>query len=351
MTPRWRVHMDIDPRMEMVYPSFVYTGLFELASTGEVDLSLRWRPYLDHFANVIDVECLRESSSRRLVFDIHDRSYDFSEAGLQTGDFYFKRCFHQPDVDHLPEPLRAKVRPFGPIFAPGAPQARVRLIMGALTHAVPSKHAREAASNLRAYFGLPSLAAYSCPPDLERPARVLLQTRLWTDKEVTGTPSAADINQERVALVRALRNALGDQHAGGIVDTPVARELCPDLVCSHDTRRDAYIATMHQCRVGIYTRGLHESTAWKLGEYLASSLCIVSDGLRNTLTPPLEEGRHILTYSEPEECVAHCRRLLDDADFAYAMATANAQYYREHASPPANLKRCFDVAFASEPTR
>lgn len=345
--PRWRVRADVDPPLDLVAASFVYTGLLDLASTGEIDLSLRWKPYNDHFASAVEVERVADGSSRRLAFDIHDRSYDFSEAELQAGDVYFKRCYYQPDVDRLAAPLREKVRPFGPVFVSGAPHARSRLVMGALAHSLPSKYAKEAARNLWAYLRLPPLSAFSCQASLDRPARVLLQTRLWTDSEVTGTPSASEINAERTALVRTLKEGLGDRFVGGVLNTPVAAEFCPDLICSHDTRRDAYLATMHECRVGIYTRGLHDSTAWKLGEYLASSLCIVANGLRNALPQPLEEGRNVLTYSNAEECLAHCRRLLDDQEFAYEMAAANDKYYREQASPTAHLERCFEAAFAS----
>jgi hypothetical protein len=103
---------------------------------------------------------------------------------------------------------------------------------------------------------------------------------------------------------------------------------------------------MQTCRVGIYTKGLHHATAWKLGEYTAASMCIVASGFRYTFVEPFTAPRHFLAYETPAECVAHCVRLLEDDDEARAMSRANYGYYLEQIRPAKQMRRWLDEAFA-----
>jgi hypothetical protein len=182
-------------------------------------------------------------------------------------------------------------------------------------------------------------------PEYDLPPRVLLQTRLWTEAEVTGEPFAPEINEERVGIVRALRRELGERFVGGALPTPFAERTYPDVVCHWDTRRSAYLRTMQTCLVGIYTKGLHHATAWKLGEYAAASMCIVASGLRDTFVAPFTAPRNYLGFSTAEECVERCVRLLENREEARAMARANHEYYVANIRPGAQMKRWIEQAF------
>ena len=325
-----------------MHVSFIYAALFDLAQAGDIALDLRWES-TEEFAVPMEVERVADGSRRRLCFDIHDRSYVFSEAALRECDVYFKRSFFAPDVERL----EVKVHPFGPIFVTRSVFGRARLAAG-LGRALksPCVDVLQAMRDLTDYLRLPPSSAYERSADEPAPARVLFQTRLWTDAEVTGDPPAAEINDERVRLVRALKSGLGERFTGGIVPTPLALEKHPELVCARETHRRAYLATARGCAIGIYSRGLHESTAWKLGEYLAASHAIVASGLRNALPVPLTPGRDVLAFTTPEECVEVCADLLAAPERVAALRAASAAYYRDVARPPRHLLRCFDAAFA-----
>ena len=324
-----------------MHVSFIYAALFDLAKAGDIALDLRWET-TEEFAVPMEVERVADGSRRRLCFDIHDRSYVFSDAALRECDVYFKRSFFAPDVERLEG--QGKVHPFGPIFVTRSVFGRARLAAG-LGRALKSQ-AWQAMRDLTDYLRLPPSSAYERSADEPVPARVLFQTRLWTDAEVTGDPPAAEINDERVRLVRALKNGLGEHFTGGIVPTPLALEKHPELVCARETHRRAYLATARGCAVGIYSRGLHESTAWKLGEYLAASHAIVASGLRNALPVPLAPGRDVLHFTTPEECVEICASLLAAPERLAALRMASRRYYCEVARPSRHLMRCFDAAFA-----
>ena len=97
--------------------------------------------------------------------------------------------------------------------------------------------------------------------------------------------------------------------------------------------------------IGIYTRGLHHSLAFKLGEYLASSKCIVTEPLRNELPSPLVPGKNYLEFSTPQECMQRCEQLLDDHDLANQMRRNNWEYYQREVRPDRHVLRCLERAF------
>jgi hypothetical protein len=97
--------------------------------------------------------------------------------------------------------------------------------------------------------------------------------------------------------------------------------------------------------IGISTRGLHHSTPFKLGEYLASSKAIVSEPIRHQLYVPLREGVNYLNFSGPDECVAQCALLLNDSARTARMREANRRYYIEQAEPSAAVANCIERAF------
>jgi hypothetical protein len=322
--------------------------LLELEQAGEIELSWDARSPVEEYTIVTEIERIADGASLRVCFDIHDRSYLFSAAELRESDVYFKRSHYPPDVAKLEPEGRRKVAPFGPIFGPGNRRGMMGLFAGWLRYAAGrpqrAKHSLILLSN---YLRLPVTRDFERPSDHHLPPRVLLQTRLWMESEVTGAPFAPEINEERVGVVRALRKALGDRFVGGALPTPFARQLYPDVVCQWDTRRSAYLKTMQTCRIGIYTKGLHHAMAWKLGEYSAASMCIVASGFRYTFVEPFTAPRNYLGYETPDECVAHCMRLLENEEEARAMSRANHAYYLEHIRPAKQMRRWIAQAFES----
>jgi hypothetical protein len=344
----YRVRAVLNPLLESTQVYYLYTGLLELAEAGKIDLSWTTRGACEDYAISMEIERASDRAARRVCFDIHDRSYLFSERELAACDVYFKRDYHAPDVEKLPAKSREKVLPFGPIFGPGNRSASPGIMAGWLRYAsVRPRLAWRSFQRATGYLRLPVTRDFERGPDHEMPPRVLLQMRLWTDAEVTGAPFAREINEERVEIVRALKAELGDRFVGGAMPTPLALRDYPDVVCQWDTRRSAYLKTMQTCLIGIYTKGLHYATAWKLGEYLAASMCIVASGLRNEFAEPFTEPRNYLGFTTARECVEKCVRLLDNRDEARQMVRANHAYYAEYVRPANQLWRLIERAMSA----
>ncbi|MEZ5856908.1 MAG: glycosyltransferase [Hyphomicrobiaceae bacterium] len=104
-----------------------------------------------------------------------------------------------------------------------------------------------------------------------------------------------------------------------------------------------------RARIGIYSRGVHDSVAFRIPEYMALGLAIVCNPIRYQPVEPLIEGRNYLAYTTPDECIAQCRRLLADPALADSMGRANRAYYNAHAKPAVQMAMLLDDAFTSPP--
>ncbi|MBA2243327.1 MAG: hypothetical protein H0W11_00080 [Gemmatimonadetes bacterium] len=344
------LHVDVD--QDLYHTSYIYTGLFTLEKQRKISLQLcypkpgDWRKAepLEILVHV-DVADPQSGSAMPVCFEVHDKSYLFYERALSSSAVYFKRSYFQRDVDRLPPVLAAKVVPFGinyactdrlsyPAVARGIRQAITRPSGPAVLR---GKYTASLARKLIEYVRLPRPSVFEFSPASPKEPVVLFQTRLWKQHELVGE-SAEVVNQERAALVRALKREFGSRFVGGLLPGPVASRDYPDLLAQ--AHPCSYLRLTRRSLIGVYSRGLHQSTAWKLGEYFAASMCVVAEPIQNQLVPPLEAERHFLPFSTPEECVAACARILGDPGLQQTMRSAAYRYYTAHVEPAAHLLRC-----------
>jgi hypothetical protein len=372
-----RVRAILHPGQNLAYASYAYAGLSMLARAGEIGLELAATgdaPWAGgaHENLVLRLELNGDGRRpRHVCIDFHDRHDTIARESFRWSDVYFKRGFNPDVLARTPPPddddananhngadragwLR-KVRPFGLVYLCAERRIRRRLVRHWC-----ARHLRLLARGpRRALSALPrechALKNFLVSPDVTsfeygsadqvEPA-VLFQTRVWQPGETSDDADA--INEERAQTTRALRGALGDAFRGGLVPTPFATEKYADLVTTQHVRRAAYIRFGKRPLVGVYTRGLHDSLAFKLAEYLAAAKCIVMPPPPGTLPEPLEPGRHYLPFHTTDECVSQCQRLLNDPALAMAMRQANAEYYRSSVHPAARMRRCLQAALTEE---
>jgi len=210
-------------------------------------------------------------------------------------------------------------------------RARVRTSPSA---AGPARDARHLAA-------LPSPRAFEVSPEEPAERVVLLQTRLWPSDD----PAVLAINEQRAGLIRALRAAFGTRFIGGAIPSDYANRHHPDLVTSLPSSMRSYPKLVRRALVGVYSRGLHGSVAFKMSEYLAAGRCIVAEAPESLLPQPLQEGTNYLRFKEPDTCVEQCERLLSDPERAQRMRQANWEYYQSHVEPGAHLLRILERAF------
>jgi hypothetical protein len=297
----------------------------------------------------------RESGrTLRLALDLADSASRLDPASARECDVYFKRGFVRAELERLAPPgTRCAFLPLGLNHSCLTPSARPLLARAAWRRARASarrapgagRTARGLWADLKLLRALPPPEAFENFAAGGRTGQVLFQTRVWPPEPSTDDLDA--LNQERAALVRELRAAFPDAFVGGVVADAFSKKHFPDVVTGRSVHRAAYAEMSRRALVGVYSRGLHDSLAFKLSEYLASGLCIVSSPLRHELPEPLVSGRHYLPYETPAECAAAVRWLLAHPDAAEKMGRDNAAYYRAHLAPAPSVVSLLTRAFAA----
>ena len=353
----YEIHCELDDFEGLYHLANLYTGVCELAKDHRAATFLRCTERIratDPSTVLMKVRHLVTGASLQLAFEMSDRSDVFNMEALESCDIYFKRSYYAPDLQRLSAQLRRKILVGGLNFTCRTASSSRRLlpllIARYCSRAIASPlsvfrnlnlHRRILSSFVRS----PLLSDFEHPPDGEVDRVILFQTRVWEPTDIQ-PDLAEEVNGRRVQLVRALKAEFGRLFRGGLLPDAYACKNYPDAVTVETSRRDQFIARSKRALIGIYTRGLHHSLAFKLPEYLASSKCIVSEPLRNQLTQPLTQGLYYLEFLSLDQCLEHCTRLLSEKDLVERMRQANWEYYRAHVYPSNNLASCLERAFS-----
>jgi hypothetical protein len=329
----------IDGNTSVQEVSKVFEGLVRLEQAYRIRLSIEPRRGRSSYPRVVRLKVERGDTRRDVAIDLSDQRDLFHGPDLAECDFYFKRSFEPVAVEPLGPELARKVLPFG-LNNPAASQRTALRMLSA--RARTGRNLAELATDARQLFALPAPAAFECAQ--ERPAEplILFQTRLWPDT----SPKIASITAERVELIRALREGLGRRFIGGAIPDAFARARFPDLVTRHPARMRSWPAVVRRCLIAVYSRGLHDSIAFKMSEYLAAGRCIVAQPSDLTLPQTLMSGRNFLPFESPDQCVAQCERLLADPSLQTEMRRNNGDYYRSQVEPAAHLQRIVDLSLS-----
>lgn len=347
MLPLVITHVDCD----LYHSSYVMTGLFELAADGQIDLEFRFPAsvisrHRGRFTVRLDIHDPAGGDPHRVCIDLHDDNDYFSYESLRDCELYFKRSYNRVKIGKLPRESRHKILPFGPNFGCTGKHERSLLLRrcGSVLSHIQRIGGWHSLVRKRGFYGLYSVGSvlYKRLRSLQEyesdlsgdgvRARVYFNTRLFPED----SDRVAALNKQRVQLVRSLRAELGDRYLGGLIPG----EMVPaDCVSNSGYDRKSHAASVKSSLVCIYTNGLHDSVAWKLGEYMASSKCVVAEPLCNELAAPLVDGREIFYFNSTDECVAHCLRLVNDPEFAREVRKSVADYYASFVRPDRNMWR------------
>lgn len=367
-----RYEVTVYPQGRSSYVSALYAGLFELSAVGDVALEFSRRR--EHRAAASDPVILRidvsAGGSRRAVkvcFDTEDWRSVASMDDLLTADVYFKRSYHAPYVAQLDPLLRAKVVPFGLHYGCSSRHESLsqsiraafawQTASGAWTTAPLEAAKRVMASPIKRALGrlgtgsslraLPYIDEFEAGPLAPAEAKVFYRTRVYGPKDAPDNFRLGrmdEVNELRANTVRALKSHFGDRFVGGLRFSAYAQATYPDCLHPGDPGLRGHVALSRACLINVNTAGLHDSTSWKIPEYMAASRCIVSEPTYYTIPVPLVEGRNYLPFTSPEGCVAACERLLADPAAAFAMRSENDAYYRAHIRPDRLMARCLQSA-------
>ena len=353
------------------YLSGLYTGLFELNAAGEVVLDFsrqRPSPAYDTIPTVLRIAVTAASRRLEICFDTADWRRIASPEDLATADVYFKRGYHAAYVAQIEPALRCKVAPMDLQYAClsrneswsqsvrdlAAMQIRSgdlrRTPLKALKHIVglPAKRGLKAIGSRRRWHPPMYIDEFEVSPGAPAQPKIYYRTRVYGPDDAPENFRLGrmdEVNDMRANTVRALRAQFGARFVGGLRHSEHARRAYPDCLYPGDPGLYGHVALIKDCLVAVNTAGLHDSTSWKMAEYMAASRCIVSERPFYDSASPLVEGKHYFPFSTPEECVAACQRLLDEPDTACAMRVDNFAYYAAHVRPDQVVRNCLRAAF------
>ncbi|MBV9307069.1 MAG: hypothetical protein JOZ45_13060 [Acidobacteriaceae bacterium] len=317
-----RVTCHVGPSHDLYHLSKVLSGLGELAAAGSVKLRLEpIRGAAESSPQCASLYASIEGISA--VFDVYDASNHFEIDLLEHCNIYFKRSFFPTDLQLLPAELRAKIVPFGLNYACRSATAEPLLLASGI-NTVMSR-----------YQETRTISEFEQSPDAPVLQSIVFQTRAWAP-DSTGD-NVEEVNESRAGIIRALRKNFPRKFAGGFVFSPYAQQRYPDLISTYPSEESAYCGLCKNQLIGVSTRGLHRSVPFKIPEYMATSLAIVSEPLRNELPVPFISGRDFLEFHTSEECVEQCERILSRHSLAEALREASWRYYESEVRPAMHI--------------
>lgn len=352
----WKVKWLVSSRHDALGLSSFVAGLGALARSGEIRLALaplraeRVEPHVIH----LQVEDLRSGRSRRIAYEVFDRADRFDIPTLAGVDVYFKQTLDTELLSDLPAALVGRVRPGGLTFGTRLPGTRLlgaqSVFTAFLAHAMslgPVGLLGAAKRRLHDAYdiaGAVPVAEWERSPGDPLIGDVVFQSRLWPPVDGV-TEDRQAVNRGRVEVVRALRAAFGGSDRVGLIRTEFASAEAPDALLGRKVSRREYASQLRTSLISINTHGLDGSPGFKIAESLAAGTAIVSQPFRFDLPEPLLPEVHYLPFDEPDECVAQCRRLLDDPDLADRMRHANLTYYKRHVRPENHVRNLLTWGF------
>jgi hypothetical protein len=346
----------VSPHHDALGLSSFVAGLGALARSGEVRLSLaplrvaQVEPHVLH----LQVEDLLTGRTRRIAFEVFDRADRFDIPTLRAVDVYFKQTLDRDLLSTLPDGLGDRVRPGGLTFAArlrgtralGAKSCLTALVAHAMSMG-PNGVIGETRRRLLDFLDIAlSLHASEWERRPEDPliGAVVFQTRLWPPADGVAEDRRA-INRGRLEVIRALRAEFGETDRVGLIPTRFAAAEHESALLSRKVSRREYASQLRSSLISVNTHGLDGSPGFKIGESLAAGAAIVSQPLLFELPEPLLPDVHFLPFYEPEECIAQCRRLLEDTELADRMRHANLMYYQKHVRPESHVRNLLSEGF------
>jgi hypothetical protein len=342
---------------ESAHVQQLLTGFHMLGRSGLIDVDQRWAdsdPGLSG-RDQLTVEVRSNNRSYRLHFDPRDGS-GIDERALLDCDVYFKRSISAGSKAQIIGSAASRLVPLGlnyPVYpdTPDLLALRRRLSRPSGRRAVLRGAAGGLCLTRRWHF--PRVGDVEQLPDKHATPRVLFMVGAWNPDDRPDRPSEQvrdriRINETRAECIRELRREFGQRFLGGLTHTPFSTRHYGDVLLATpaDAQKKVYLAHMQAYPICVATTGLHESTGWKLAEYVAASRAIVTEPLHSEVPGGFATGRNYLSFDSPGDCVAQVERLMTDDALRAELMHNNSVYYRGFVRPDALVARALSIALS-----
>lgn len=326
--------------------SQLITGLEYLKEKKQIDLT--YKISLGEYP----VDLFRISyNGLTLIFDMSDNS-KFNNGAYEACDFYIKRMLLVTDFEEY-----TKLLPFGLNYSVFLENNFIKYFF--LKKRALARYSLKYSKPAGRLLGINDSIINNNLNNMEgipvEQKQIIFRSRLWNpeNNDIEWKKIEREIlNHERITINRELKKKYGEGFKGGINKDKFSSFKCPDLLLSrNEYHKKIYLETIKSSSIGIVNQGLEESIGWKLGEYVAHSLAIITKPIKKyKLLGTFQDGENYLEYSTLSECLDKTELLYTNDKLRKNMQKANQRYYNEFLHPGMKLKKIFSLIENSSDT-
>lgn len=363
---------------ELNHSSYIQTGLFELEKESylktNVVLSFAKRlgtirvadsglektnqPHpKTSFYQLIDA-----TSGRKVNFatDLYDASNSFSKYALENCDYVFKRNFESKYIALLPKEMQQKIYPLGLTFGCHSKYKKdwntfyigfwvTNVILNIKIDSYFFQRLKRGVTFIKSHWKfintsrfIPDFESYKAIDESEK---ILFQTRCF---QAENQEDVAEIHSQRHHIIITLRQKFPTQFIGGFIPSAMALQNYPETISNLSAEPSEYLNEVKKAKIVVYTRGLVNSPAWKMAEYLSQGKVIIAEKLTAELPVPLINGKEVLLFENVKEMVSLIEEALLDDLLCEKLSHNSKAYFDSHVHPKQNVKRIINFMISQK---
>lgn len=358
---------------ELNHSSFIQTGLFELEKLGHVNLQIKLstseslgrlvienssvREYIKQdYPKVSYYKLIDNISQKSIMFatDLYDFANQFSITAFEECDYVFKRNYETQFINELPKNYQNKISPLGLTFGVHSDYKRkdglffIGLLVSNLR--VNFKPDRRAVKRVKQTYikqakhwsFIKTSRKINRFVDFKKPNEntIFFQTRCFLRED---QPDVIAIHEQRYRIIKLLRKAFPDKFLGGFISSKIANKKYTDALSNVPSEPELYLDALKKAKIVIYTRGLANSPAWKMAEYLSQGKIIIAERLTAELPVPLVHRKELLYFDTDAELISNINKVLNDEVLSESLSKNARTYFEKHVHPTQSVKRILDI--------
>ena len=357
---------------ELPQSSYVHTGIFELEKDNFLKCVIKFKK-INNLGSVIINESeiiktktphsktsfyklIKGNANINFAIDTHDDATKFSLYAIENSEYLFKRNFNRKIVDKLPEKYKKKIQPLGLTF-PCKSQFRhstIKLLIGTMLNifymyfkfdSLLIFRIKLILKDIRKNFSfdlnnrLISTFNVKNPYSEKTKSQVLFQTRCFEDDKNKDT---RNIHNQRNNLINELKKNIGNKFKGGFIKSSYSKKYFKNNISNLNSNSKSYFKEMQLSQIVVYSRGLLESPAWKMAEYLSQGKAIISEKLTTELPTEIQNNKHLIFYSDIKDCGLVAKNLIKNKKLIIELSQNARDYYNNYVDPRKNMQRIIE---------
>lgn len=356
---------------ELNHSSYVQTGLFELEKEGflkthvKISFAKRLGTLRIEDSKIVETSQAHPKTSfyelndlksgKKILFatDLYDASTSFSMYALEHCDFVFKRNYKTKDVNRLPMKFQNKIFRLGLTFRVYSKSKKLdyKFFLGIIGSnlLINLKADSQVFTRLKNCFTKQvahwnfvkttrSIEEFENYEKATEPF-ILFQTRCFLNEN---DQDLKQIHLDRYNIIHLLRNKFPNLYRGGLISSKIVEQYYSDALSNLKTDPKSYLDLVKKVKIAIYTRGIQDSPAWKMAEYLSQGKIVIAEKIRTELPIPLEHQKHVMFFESIEEIPLLCEQVLNDEKLSKCLSENGRFFYENNISPKVNIKRIID---------